>query len=510
MTKKELNGLLHRTFRNKSISPKKRYDVMSGLEEFRESDPVYFYSNAGKLCTLFGPVDAAIDYLETASGLSQNNASIYYNLYKCYVRKGDFNQAFMNLYECSEKDTLDGDFSLAIAMLSSLAHMDIDFQEYRVTDYIVEDSGRLGLNTMTDPKLKTMYEELIKLFNERKYGGVVKNLGQMKGHIENIGFPMEVDTLLIISRALVKKENEKYREMLNGEIDLSMSCDDYLLYVKDLITDGFMPVKRLLKEIEKLAKTDIEKALRLLDMVSQMDIVQDKAVELSYLRNLINEKISFDRLDDDVKDKFNALMTRGRELYHTNRNKEAAEVFKEAYTMSGVSVCEYYIGKCLYKMGKLCLAREYLETYAEHGGEKLDKCLLYLTGIAGILKQDPKVYSSRMVAIHETFDRDYHYNPRKYDKKNKQKDDFDGHKHRMSKKLIFSVEDFENNSCDVENYYDCDTDGKLRIIRNLFRSGKVDVANKLLEELNRTCSREEKGKVLQMIRNKKLYANQRI
>lgn len=111
--------------------------------------------------------------------------------------------------------------------------------------------------------------------------------------------------------------------------------------------------------------------------------------------------------------------------------------------------------------------------------------------------------------IHEAFDRDYHFNPRKYDKKSSQDDDFDRHKHRMSKKLIFTVEDFDRESCNVEDYYECDTDGKLRIIRNLFRNGKSDVVNKLLEELNKTCSKEEKGKVLQMFRNKKLYANQR-
>lgn len=37
-------------------------------------------------------------------------------------------------------------------------------------------------------------------------------------------------------------------------------------------------------------------------------------------------------------------------------------------------------------MGKLGASKKYLEMYAEHGGEKLDKCLLYLTGICGILK----------------------------------------------------------------------------------------------------------------------------
>lgn len=197
--KKEVNSLLRRTFRDKNISSKRRHDVMNALEEFKESDPTFYYSNAGKLCTLYGPIDAAIGYLEKASEVCPDNANVFYNLYKCYVRKGDFNQAFMHLYDCKEKDMLGGDFSLPMAMLGCLGDMDLDFEEYRKTDYSVNLGEKLCFNSMSVPKLKTMYEEVIQLFNERKYGEVVKKLGQMKGHIENIKFSMEVDTLLIIS-----------------------------------------------------------------------------------------------------------------------------------------------------------------------------------------------------------------------------------------------------------------------------------------------------------------------
>lgn len=102
--------------------------------------------------------------------------------------------------------------------------------------------------------------------------------------------------------------------MLNGEIDLSMSTDDYLLYISELISNGYMSAKRLLIEIEKLVKTDIEKAVRLLDMVCSMDEVKDKSIELNYLRNLISEKVALNRLDSDQRETFNKLMIRGREL----------------------------------------------------------------------------------------------------------------------------------------------------------------------------------------------------
>ena len=223
------------------------------------------------------------------------------------------------------------------------------------------------------------------------------------------------------------------------------------------------------------------------------------------MNNFIAERSRLSKLDDVVKDRFNELMKSAKESFRLNKNNEALLLFEEAYIISGYTVCEYYMAKCLFKMGRINEAKEYFELYLTHGGEKVDKCLLYMTGICDMRKWDSKEYVTWMKQIHESFDRDYTYSPRKA----KDRDGFDRRKHRMSKKIVFSEDDFKDRSLAVEDYYDTDVDGKLSIIKNLFRSGNALVANKLLDELNKSCSSEEKGKVLQIIRNKKIYMNQR-
>ena len=240
-------------------------------------------------------------------------------------------------------------------------------------------------------------------------------------------------------------------------------------------------------------------------MISTLDEFKDKEFEFNYLKGLISEKRSANELDPEVMSNYLQLMSEGKELLKKRRFGDALRTFEEAISVSGLNICNYYIGKTLFLMSKIGPAKGYFEKYLEVGGEKSDKAYLYIIGICDMRKWNNKEYVRNMLRIHSSFERTYKYVPRSV---HDPEDDFDKKKFKESKRLEFSEEEFMSSNLSVEDYYEVDTDGKLKIIRDLFRSGKSEVANKLLEELNKTCDKKDKNKVLQMIRNKKIFSNQ--
>ena len=86
---------------------------------------------------------------------------------------------------------------------------------------------------------------------------------------------------------------------------------------------------------------------------------------------------------------------------------------------------------------------------------------------------------------------------------------YDEVKKKVSRNIRMKEADFTKpTEDDVLGFYDASIDGKLSIIKGLLQNGHENVANKLLEEIQKECLPEERGKVMQFSKNKKLYKNQ--
>lgn len=504
MNTKQIRNLIRNTFRYGKATEAKRVKILQELEAIKDEDPFFYYAYTGKINTLYGRYDEAIKDLEESIKLNDKAAVSYFNLYKCYAAKGEHSKALMNLFDCRKSNLNDGNFDLPIAMLSCLIDMDIDFIEFKDTDYHVEESNRIFFSDV-DGLLNEMYNDVICAFNEKRYHDALKRLGDMKGHILKTNCPLDIESLLIIMREIVKNEKEKNRELILVEQNSFDSDEDYSKYFSDIISKNYVSTKFILMEIEKLIKNDsIKKAVEILDTVRNMNEFADYSLELEYLENLLNEKIALLGLDNETREIYRSLRESGSSQYHHRRYREALKSYEEAYAISNLSICEYYIGKCLFKMRKIDMAEEYFLRYLEHGGEKVEKCLLFLVGINKIRGKEYNIYSDKMTRLNTSFGREFKFVPREDGK-------YNNGKQNGTKKTKFTVGDFKTDTtvnADIENYYNYGIDGKLMIIRELYRNGKTYIANSLLDELNKTCSSEEKPKVMQMMRNRKLYETQ--
>lgn len=505
MTTKQVRTFIRNTLKYGKASEAKRVRIMETLEEIKEEDPYFYYMNAGRVSTVYGRYDEAIELLENAIKLNPESAPSYFNLYKCYAAKGDYIKSFVNLCDCDKTNMNDANFELPHAMLTCLIDMDIDFIESKNTNYKVENSNKIYF-TEIDGTLSQMYNDVIVAFNEKRYHDALKKLGDMKGHILKIRYPLDIDSLIIIMREIVKKENDKNRELISIRRDSFESDDHYLNYFNNLVGRGYVSVNNILLDVEKMIKLGyVEQASDILSVLPGMREFESYSLEVDYLNNFLNEKIEYLKLDDDKRLTYIDLKTRGSKLYHAKKYREAFKLYEQAYEMTGLNIFEYYIGKCLFRMKRLEYAEEYLLRYLEHGGEKREKTLLFLIGISKICNSEYDNYLNDMNKLNLSFTRNFKYENK--DKTGKYSSD----KEESSKKAKFSVSDFGDNSTvkvDVENYYNYGVDGKLKIIRELYRCGKVDVANMLLDELNKSCAGKDREKVLQMVRNKKLYEAQ--
>ena len=174
----------------------------------------------GKLLTTFSDdYERAIEYLEAAKQICPESSSAHYQLYKCFVRLGDYHNALNSLYDCRDlvdkkygkydsEGNLTEDFNLPIKMLYALLDIEECYGEYCERDYTVKPHSKHCFSPITDPELLSAYTEVIDAFNGRNYDECLEKINVMSNRISDIDYQMEVDTLAIIANGLI--ENVKF------------------------------------------------------------------------------------------------------------------------------------------------------------------------------------------------------------------------------------------------------------------------------------------------------------
>lgn len=520
MTEKQLKGYVLRLFRYKSISPRQFFIAKNNLELIKENDPLFYYFHMGKLHTAFGNVDEAIEYLTKTVALKEDHSSAYYNLYKCFVKKGNIELASKCFGEFLRHNQVDLDFSFPIQIMRTINSIDQSYLEYMSFDSTVEDSTRIGYNDLSDnEQLSNLYKKVIDLFNNRDYAECIQMLRRMDAVINEVNYPMEVDTLIGLIRLLKEKEINGCKKALSENKQEVMSDSEYCKFQLRLLDLGHYNEESFLRMIEGLIEDDsLLKARSLLENISCNPKFKDYLDMVEYLNGFIREKNAFSSLTVEQQEEFTSRRLHAKAQYKRKQNDASLESYLALKEEFELPICDYYIGKILFRKGMFSQAKEAFLSYLEQGGTKAEKAYMFIGKIERIKKNksEARRWVNKMHKIHKVFTRDFDYISDKNYKKRKRlgiytdKDDQnDVVKRKKSRYIKMSEEDFTKSSeVLVDDYYDTDLDGKLAIIRGLYRRGHTDTANKLFEEVQRECAPEERGKVKQFGRNKKIYKNQ--
>lgn len=247
--------------------------------------------------------------------------------------------------------------------------------------------------------------------------------------------------------------------------------------------------KSLLAMVNQTIELDFNNASKLLEEL--IPIIEGYEEEIKYLQNKINEKKLYQSLTEDKKIAYDKVMEKGRAYNHANDFYTANDYYICGLDITNHPIFDYYIGKMLYKIGKLDGAYYHLSKYREHGGEKLLKSLVYLNAINYKNGNIEEIKKNEEVANRLKTTLDINFKP------------------LMLARFIEKTE--MNNSVNKKDKIKLDEDffGQIQELRNLYRNGKISKANKILENLIKESENSYQTKKLQSLaRSKTLYINQ--
>lgn len=519
MTDKQMKNYIRRLYKNKTISDIQFRNAVNNLEKLRDSDLFFYYFNMGRLHTAFGNVEDAIYNLQNAIELKPEHASAWYNLYKCYVKSNNIKMAQISFEKFLELNDKDVNFELVANIMNAINVIDNDFFAYLEEDFSVECASKSGYNNLEDnDELKEIYLGVLKAFNSRDYLACLQILDLMNYKINQIIYPMEVDTLIKLIKFLKDKEIEHCRMCLTDDKYKGISDEMYEKTLFRLYELGCYSTESFLRNIEEIILNDSHvKGSIILDKISNLKDFEDYQDIIDYLNGIVREKEAFSLLGEPKQEEFTSKCLVAGRQYEKKQNDlclESCLALKEEFNLP---VCDYYIGKVMFRMGKFSQAKEYFLSYLEQGGTKTEKTYMFLTRIEHVRKNRDasQGYQKKMNRIHEVFLRDFEYLTETQYRRSKKgghtysRTSADIVKNNRMRNIRMQEEDFiEGESLPVTDFYNVNVEGKLVIIKNLLRSRDVKTARKLLEEVQKECTPEERPKIKQFQKNQRIYMNQ--
>lgn len=516
MTERQLKWYIKNLFKYKTITPKQFMVAKDNLEKIKDSDQLFYYFYMGKLQTAFGNSELAIYYLKKAIELKPDKASIYYNLYKCYVKNSNIDEALKCLEEYFKYNNVGKNFDFTMQIIKTIQALDINYLAYLNSNLTVADAVIVGCNNLSDnEQLLEEYKLVIQSFNNRDYVTCLKRLHIMNSIINEINYPMEVDTLISLIRILKEKEVKSCKKALSDKCMENSSNECFSKFQIRLLEIDYYNPESFLRMAKELADADICKAKSLLDdaynhpkLSAYLDIIE-------YLYGIIRGKNEFLNLSEEKQVEFTTKRLKAKSLYKNKHDEQSLEEYCALKEDFKLSICDYYVGKIYFRKEEYNQAKECFLSYLEQGGIKTQKAYLFLGEIEKIQNNIPesRKYFGMNRRINNVFDYNYVSN-----KSNKKKvaieediyDEYDVVKTRKSRRINMSVEGFANIDFeyDVQDFYEVGIRDKLNIIRGLLQNGNTKLANKLFEEVQRDCSKEERRIVQQFGRNRKIYKNQ--
>lgn len=492
-------------FSKKEVSKEECNDIIKILNKIKQEKPFVFALNMGKIMLKQGNFSLSKNYLLEALKLDDTNSSIYYHLYKVSVEQNEFQiaQNYLKKWkQLSEKNNKKIDISLFHSMLELYLDMENDYEMYLEKEYHILESDYFGIVKMESYQLKNYHKDLIKAFQNKNFNKMQKIIYKMNHVINQENIAIEVQTILKIVKKIIKKEKEQQK--LKIVYTVKECFGENICFNQKNIS-----LVILARCIYKTIPKDIQKAEKLYSCISQCRHIENYSIELKCLKNMIAERKQYLELSLEQQKQYDIFKSKGSILYREYDLQRAYDYYLAGLFVTNHNVFNYYLGKICYKKGNFNEACKHLETYIEHGGEKLSKSLLYLSRIYRNRQNEKKYleYVQNISQLSRFFEENFEFlDTDSLDEEN------DYIKNREMKKNTVSIESFEEFKEESTSTSSNSVKKQLLIIKNLILNNQDKQAEKLLDELERIqcqLSYEDKKRIQQFKRNKKLYRAKR-
>ncbi len=457
----------------KEIDEREYSDVKKLLENFKQSDIVYFLTNSVKLEIKYQNFDQASEYLEELEGIAPNSLFVNYNYYKISCFRENYADAYLSLYKCYELSNGKCNITLPLTMLEMLLDIKHDYDLFSNTNYSNESINKHIFTSLDDEKINDRYNEVANCVYKKHFPLALIKLRELDRLAAKKNFPLEVGTLMKMTNQLIYEQ-----------AGIMLKSDETCLEI--LKSAGELPEREFNKFIYELSNSDPFSAKELLNIYANK-ISHHKMKKV--LQNRIDENIYRICLPEEKQKAYNDNYRAAKKALKNKDYTDAFTCFLHGYQATGSITFIYYMGKTLYKAKNYTGTLKYLLNYVSQGGTKYEKACLYLANAYSYLGKDKKK---------QKYGEETEFINRQLNKKFKV--------YECCPKEKPSVGDQDFAFLFEEEVLDSNYQEEFSIIRNLYGSGKVKEADKMLNELNHSTE-VDKEKVKQLRKNRTLYIN---
>lgn len=489
-----------------------RYNyVLKLLDKIRNDDSMkkFYYNSMGKLLLKQGNYEDAKYYFFELLSNYPDYFSSYYHFYKIDVYEHNFIDAYLDLFYYKQEFNSDSmDVTLPLSMVEMCLDLEYASDSYFKSDYSIDNTSKYFEFVFDDINSNELYNDIINRFNNRDYYLLYDKLVELDNLVEMQDLSIDVKPMVVLAEYIKNKVDEIKSGQIDKMIETGIYNDEVKNYFVKNIESKKLNINKIYKYINKLVGSNVVFSKWLLLKLENNYKIDDDIDIYNYLKFRIDEEISYLNLCESDKEIYNQCIGLGREAYNNGELDKALEYYQNGKQVTNHSIFDYYIGKMNYKKGNYNEAYEILSDYEKHGGNKLLQASLYLYTIDKKNNRNKKANkrANKIEKISSFFDEEWKIYSAK---RNNKKVDIDYVKKNQSRCIRLSEEIFNEKALSIEDYYDYSFYDKLEIIKQLYQSNRIKMADSLMKELEKSIEDSSLKKTLNREKSRRiLYINQ--
>lgn len=431
-------------------------------------------------------------YLELANSETEQFLA-YYGLYTLAVSEKNYEDAYNYILLCDKFSAdFNTDLGFHIALAKACYDLSVNPNQFYDNEYKVIFNSEKQSNNYNINKL---LKEAVRCFNNYDFVNATALLMQVSACDDSVNAYFESKVLLDSINNLLELEKDRYLEFIkeNG--------------IEAKFRNGKVDVRQLLNymQLDIVLNSDLVETVFSdnYDYISRMT----SKLAFDYIEKRLFERKIFESLNKEEMVNYGKCIIEVRRAMHAQDFQRAIEYATLGKELTGVPIFDYYEGKAYFNSGRNLEAIDKFREYMDIGGIKALKARNYLSYAyanvgnyqeSALLQEEITQLRRFYVKIRNS---KIYTGPAFKASKEKEKDE-----KMIADGISENIDKFMEDDLIVGEFYSYSFPQRIALIRKLYLTNMVKVADKLMKEVERESDNSvEKRFINKERQNKKLY-----
>ncbi len=461
--------------------------LLSKLEEVNDSRYLLYKA---KFLHKTGEYEEARDYYVQMIDSLNHVFDAYYGLYCLAVKEKNYEDAYKYILLCKENDNNSNmDLNLQIAICKACIDLRKNPEEFFENDYIVElDNNKRN----SDYYIAKLYDEVVSCFNKGNYAEAITILKKIRAVDKSVNSYFESKIIFKSMNDLLELESKAYLEYVNKNGFLTTTFKNG--NVRQLLNCMRFAIIDEVDLVEKVFYENIG-----------LIFSDTNLVAADYIEKRIIERRKYSELSEEDGQIYRNTIVKIREALKKDDYESVIKFAEKGKEITNLAMFDYYEAVGHLRSGNKLEAIFQFESYLDNGGIKSIKVRKYLAFLytdigeyekAALMKEEITQLENYFVKL----GRNRIYTGNGYN------DNKVSTSENVSNNISSAVEKSMDEELSISEFYSYSFTQKMALIRKLYSTNLVKVADKLMKEVEKESnSSVEKKFISKEKQNKKLY-----